>query len=653
MRKTILLFVACVAYQPFLIAQNVGIGTTTPASRLHVRGTGGGTQIILEENAGSVLRISNEANAAGPYIGTTSNHPFSFVTNNAVRLSLTAAGNLGIGTNAPQKMLSVAGGAVVDQTNSNTGTSTNTLTFGSQSGEGIGSKRTAGPNQFSLDFYTNNQQRLTITNSGSIGIGTNTPHASSILDINSTTAGFTIPRMLKTQREAISNPQTGLMVFDLTYKTIFVYDGLNWMPLVPGSAEGLSGGPQSPADNTSGSQFGYSTAIDSLWAIAGAPAQNSSVGAVYIYQRNNGIWVETAKILPDDATPQLFGASVSIDYPYAVVGAPGHNTYSGCVYVFFHNGSSWLQVNKFFKPTNNVPLNYFGNSVDISGLHLVVGCPGADDVASNAGAVYTYRFNGSNWLFQNTLNGPQPTNANAAFGTSVAVAGTNIVAGAPGYLASANRTGTVMFYLFSGGGWNSGTPLAPLSQKQGIITKDYGAAVDIHHQPGSLYNVTVAVGAPSTFYDFSNVSDIQNIGALFAFWGTTNGFDPDNSGIEIPFVEDVNYPQYENSRYGAAVAISHTGTGNNSYPGTVITVHAGAPGLNNNKGRIYQHTIQSNFDLSSGLATGGFNLSNNSTIVNGSGNSKLGSALDMFDRFFSIAGSPGSSVNKGNIIFEY
>lgn len=163
-------------------AQNVGLGTTTPQARLHVKGTGGGTQIILEENAGSILRISNEANAAGPYIGTTSNHSFSLVSNNAVRMVVAANGNVGVGITNPQQLLSVSGGMVIDQNNLNAGTSANMLSFGSSSGEGIGSKRNAGTGQFGLDFYTSNILRMKISNNGRVGIGTNNPGAT--LDVN-------------------------------------------------------------------------------------------------------------------------------------------------------------------------------------------------------------------------------------------------------------------------------------------------------------------------------------------------------------------------------------------------------------------------------------------------------------------------------------
>ena len=48
---------------------------------------------------------------------------------------------------------------------------------------------------------------------GQIGIGTNTPNASAMLDISSTSKGFLTPRMSLFQRQAISSPANGLMVF--------------------------------------------------------------------------------------------------------------------------------------------------------------------------------------------------------------------------------------------------------------------------------------------------------------------------------------------------------------------------------------------------------------------------------------------------------
>lgn len=52
--------------------------------------------------------------------------------------------------------------------------------------------------------------------SQSIGIGTTSPSASAILDLQSNSKGLLIPRMTKTERNAINQPATGLLLFQTT-----------------------------------------------------------------------------------------------------------------------------------------------------------------------------------------------------------------------------------------------------------------------------------------------------------------------------------------------------------------------------------------------------------------------------------------------------
>ena len=70
---------------------------------------------------------------------------------------------------------------------------------------------------------------LTATTYAQVGVGTTTPDASSALDITSTTAGLLIPRMTETQRDAISSPATGLMIYQ-TDGTVgfYYYNGSSW-----------------------------------------------------------------------------------------------------------------------------------------------------------------------------------------------------------------------------------------------------------------------------------------------------------------------------------------------------------------------------------------------------------------------------------------
>jgi len=71
----------------------------------------------------------------------------------------------------------------LDQLGLNNGTTDYGLRFGVNSGEGIGSKRTSGGNVDGLDFYTSWTPRLSISNGGSVGIGTTAP-SGALLEVN-------------------------------------------------------------------------------------------------------------------------------------------------------------------------------------------------------------------------------------------------------------------------------------------------------------------------------------------------------------------------------------------------------------------------------------------------------------------------------------
>ena len=61
-----------------------------------------------------------------------------------------------------------------------------------------------------------------------VGIGTTNPDTSSILDITSTTQGVLTPRMTTVQRNAISSPAEGLLVFDTDESVFYFYNGGSW-----------------------------------------------------------------------------------------------------------------------------------------------------------------------------------------------------------------------------------------------------------------------------------------------------------------------------------------------------------------------------------------------------------------------------------------
>lgn len=60
---------------------------------------------------------------------------------------------------------------------------------------------------------------------GSVGINQSSPDSKAILDISSTTKGVLLPRMTTTQRDAITSPPNGLIIYNTTTKAIEWYDG--------------------------------------------------------------------------------------------------------------------------------------------------------------------------------------------------------------------------------------------------------------------------------------------------------------------------------------------------------------------------------------------------------------------------------------------
>ena len=73
--------------------------------------------------------------------------------------------------------------------------------------------------------------------SQNIGIGTTTPHPSAMLDVSSTAKGFLTPRMLKSQRDLIASPATGLLIYQTDNTSgFYFYNGTGWVQLAGGGS---------------------------------------------------------------------------------------------------------------------------------------------------------------------------------------------------------------------------------------------------------------------------------------------------------------------------------------------------------------------------------------------------------------------------------
>lgn len=74
-------------------------------------------------------------------------------------------------------------------------------------------------------------RRINVDGSGRVGIGTNTPSTAAQVDITSTTGGLLLPRMTSTQRDAISSPPDGLLIYNSTTNKAQIRAASAWVDL--------------------------------------------------------------------------------------------------------------------------------------------------------------------------------------------------------------------------------------------------------------------------------------------------------------------------------------------------------------------------------------------------------------------------------------
>jgi hypothetical protein len=78
-------------------------------------------------------------------------------------------------------------------------------------------------------------------NGGNIGIGTTSPDSTAILNLSSTVSGVLVPRMTNSQLIAISNPATGLLLYQTDGNIgFYYYNGTNWVGFYTATSTGGS-----------------------------------------------------------------------------------------------------------------------------------------------------------------------------------------------------------------------------------------------------------------------------------------------------------------------------------------------------------------------------------------------------------------------------
>ena len=237
---------------------NVGIGTTSPVEKLYVNSTSGDARIGLNAPTGSDTEIKfSNAGVVQYSIGhddATDNFVIGTANVDTPKVSITSAGNVGIGTTSPGAKLDVSGngkftiqsGAINNTapdavTLSNVTTAAHAAGLGaslkfdftnstsSYAGSVISSESNADPNTSDLVFKPRNYgnaEAMRIDSSGNVGIGTTAPNAK--LHIKETTASTSQIKMSAASNEAnygyLTMTDNTINTAKLTLGTTFGYN---------------------------------------------------------------------------------------------------------------------------------------------------------------------------------------------------------------------------------------------------------------------------------------------------------------------------------------------------------------------------------------------------------------------------------------------
>ena len=247
-----------------------------------------------------------------------------------------------------------------------------------------------------------------------------------------------------------------------------------------------------PSDAAAGDEFGWSADTDGVRIISGAPLhddQGADSGVAYIFVRDAaGAWVQEAELRADDGEGGVwFGRWAAIDGDVAVVGAPladafGRDDDSGAAYIFQRRDGAWRQTQRLVA---DIPVGgeQFGWNVAIDGDVIVVSA--SNETNGGGQGVYVFRRAGDEWALEAKL-APSEEGDDYFFGQDIDVSGDTIVAGAKGRAAFVGtNAGVVFVFQRRGSGWAES---AILEASDAFVQDHFGRAV-------AIAGDTIVVGA--------------------------------------------------------------------------------------------------------------------------------------------------------------
>jgi hypothetical protein len=204
----------------------------TGTASININGTVGATTA----NTGSFTTATASTSVTTPIVTSAAATALTLKSAGTTAVTIDTSQNVGIGTSSPSYRIHVANSSATSTTllanilarlQSNASGADASLQFS----DNVTNSAGISLNQGSLVTSIAGGEVMRVNTSGNLGIGTSSPNASAILDAQSTSKGVRFPNMTTTQKNAISSPAAGLVVFDTTLSKLAVYSGAAWQTI--------------------------------------------------------------------------------------------------------------------------------------------------------------------------------------------------------------------------------------------------------------------------------------------------------------------------------------------------------------------------------------------------------------------------------------
>lgn len=229
-------------------------------------------------------------------------------------------------------------------------------------------------------------------------------------------------------------------------------------------------------------------------------------GAVFVYTKSGGSWVQEAVLSGSDTTGgDYFGTSVGIYDDTIVVGAWGDGDKKGAAYVFSKaSGGTWSQTAKL-TASDGVAKDRFGVAAAIyDGTIAVSSFYDDDNNEKDSGSVYIFTGTSGTWSQSEKLTAEDDATAYAYFGNAISIYGDTMAIG--------SRNGD-RAYIFTknNGSWSRQAKLVP----DGGTVSDFGKSICLYDDSLIVGACTDSVSNPGSIYLFTRSGSNWNQDAYF------------------------------------------------------------------------------------------------------------------------------------------